>query len=303
MAIASVDSRVQKYKNLYADSMNKDLEAINKTAESQKQVVNDTYGKQIDDTKSSYAEQQKLNEIQKYINERTISENMANSGLSDSGLNATQQTAVQLSYANNKSKIENAMNSAVENFRLEMNSKLTDIENTRLSDESSIRQSYDNAALSAAQKEYNTEYDAETERYKAALSAASKSSSSSSSSKSSSGSTNLYTYLGTTYSKDVGTKIQFQNSSGKVVTVNEGVNPYTGDNNLKRADVKKFGTFSNGYQPKGVITSDYSSKLVDSGEPQQDVWGTGKKQTIWKDDHGKYWVWNGAENTYVNVSK
>ena len=76
------------------------------------------------------------------------------------------------------------------------------------------------------------------------------------------------------------------------------------------ADREKYGTFSNGYQPKGITGH---GKLKDSGNDVQITtqvkYGSsaGKKltltQTVWKADDGTLWVWDGTKNKYVSYGK
>jgi peptidoglycan hydrolase-like protein with peptidoglycan-binding domain len=81
----------------------------------------------------------------------------------------------------------------------------------------------------------------------------------------------------------------FMNSEGKTQAFGAGVNPYTG---TKHPDAKK-GTFSNGYQPNNIG----GTKLKNSGMSTSI---TGKSQTIWE-ANGKYWLWRGDLNKYIEV--
>lgn len=81
----------------------------------------------------------------------------------------------------------------------------------------------------------------------------------------------------------------FQNSEGKTQAFGKGVNPYTG---TKNPDAKH-GTFSNGYQPNNIG----GTKLINSGMSTSI---TGKNQTIWQ-ANGKYWLWRGDLNKYIEV--
>jgi peptidoglycan hydrolase-like protein with peptidoglycan-binding domain len=81
----------------------------------------------------------------------------------------------------------------------------------------------------------------------------------------------------------------FRDSKGKTQAFGAGVNPYTG---TKNADAKH-GTFSNGYQPNNIG----GTKLTNSGMSTSI---TGKSQTIWQ-ANGKYWLWRGDLNRYVEV--
>lgn len=100
-------------------------------------------------------------------------------------------------------------------------------------------------------------------------------------------STNTLWYSTGTYD-DNGNPI-FRNSEGKTQSFGQGINPYTGTTNK---DVKN-GAFSNGYQPDNIG----GTKLKNSG---MSTTITGKSQTIWS-ANGKYWLWRGDLNKYIEV--
>ena len=68
-------------------------------------ALEESYGMQRTNTADTYDSALKKNEVQKVLNERNIERRMAEIGLTDSGLNRTQSTAVQLSYANQKGEL------------------------------------------------------------------------------------------------------------------------------------------------------------------------------------------------------
>lgn len=69
-------------------------------------------------------------------------------------------------------------------------------------------------------------------------------------------------------------------------------------------DIKNYGTFSNGYQPKGV---NWHGKFVGTaGDVEIDTQTlSGKKQkliqTVWVAEDGSRWYWQGRENKYLPV--
>lgn len=73
----------------------------------------------------------------------------------------------------------------------------------------------------------------------------------------------------------------------------QGLNPNTGTRNK---DADKYGTFSNGYQPKGISGYGELSKTGDTMEVN------GQVQNIWKTSDGSKWYWNGRTNQYVRIS-
>lgn len=106
---------------------------------------------------------------------------------------------------------------------------------------------------------------------------------------SSGGSTGASILWTPTGARDGNDNVIFENSLGERKAFGEGVNPYTGTTHRDA----KYGTFSNGYQPNNIG----GTKLVNSGMSTNI---TGKNQTIWE-ANGKYWIWRGDLNQYVEV--
>lgn len=88
----------------------------------------------------------------------------------------------------------------------------------------------------------------------------------------------------------------FRNSSGKTQAFGAGTNPYTGGIHKDAKTNGKYDSskvFSNGYQPNNIN----GTKLKNSGMSTSI---TGKNQTVWE-ANGKYWLWRGDLNQYVEV--
>lgn len=77
---------------------------------------------------------------------------------------------------------------------------------------------------------------------------------------------------------------------------------YQGD---KNTDCAKYGTFSNGYQPKGISGYGAVTKTGDTLTFKTQTL-SGQKQTvtqnIWKTSDGSLWYWDGRVNRYVRLS-
>lgn len=107
------------------------------------------------------------------------------------------------------------------------------------------------------------------------------------------------------------TKAQTSYYQAQTSAINKETNPYndTTKYNVSTAyykgdynkDVKNFGTFSNGYQPKGITGHGYLKKTGQSMTLDTQTLD-GKKQTvvqnIWKAEDGSLWYWEGRENKY-----
>lgn len=69
------------------------------------------------------------------------------------------------------------------------------------------------------------------------------------------------------------------------------------------ADIKNYGTFSNGYQPKGIgkygKVSKYTVKDKNGKDVVQKVNINGKTQNVWKTKDGSLWAWDGSTREYV----
>lgn len=330
MAITSVQDRYNELIKAYQPSITDAVNKSNAAYKGQSDVISQMYKTQIDEQGQQYDKLFDQNEVQRYINEQRIAENMANRGLTDSGLNRTQQTAVQLSYANNNAEIGRQRQSAVNALTQAMTAKLADIESARANAEMNIKSGYEQSAMKAAQDLYNADVSAaaaiESARLKALSSSSGGSSVGSSGGYSGNPSTskgiNLYTF--TRYDADKNANI-FRDSSGKEYAVKVGTNPYTGDNNTAFGDgtrsgewgsvkniagasntqkaVALYGTFSNGYQPAGVV---YKDKHYGPMEGITDTTTyNGKKQNVWKTIgvNGKIrnWIWDGTLNQYIPV--
>lgn len=62
-----------------------------------------------------------------------------------------------------------------------------------------------------------------------------------------------------------------------------------------QTDAQKYGTFSNGYQPKGISGHGTLSKSGDT------INVNGKTQNIWKTKDGALWYWDGSDRQYKQI--
>ena len=118
MSNLNSEDYINKYKSANAAKQQAEVDASNKSFDDQITNTKAAYGKLIEDEKIAYEDQYQKNAVQKLINEQQIAEHNANLGLTDSGLNRTQQTAVQLSYANQKGDIDIARQSKLDELTL-----------------------------------------------------------------------------------------------------------------------------------------------------------------------------------------
>ena len=317
MAIKTLEEYKKEALNATNAQRQADKTATEQNYESQKKLVTDTYNKQIDETANSYEDLYRQNAVQKLINEREVAENMANLGLTDSGLNRTQQTAVQLSYSNTKAKYDVSRQKAVDSLAAELANKISTLDTEKLSAIAGIDSNYDNAAFSAAQSMRNADIEAETARYKAEqeqiaatnkayyaaqqkiLSAQAKTEKENSYIIKANGATLSYDFKGSL--KDNGVSVIYgtdgkttyvDTKSGKKTVMDSTINPYTG---WPHEDVV-YGTFSNGYQPNNIG----NKKLKEVKGARINI--NGRRQRIFTYDDKSYYYWDGRNNKYQKLT-
>ena len=142
-----------------------DIKQIEDSANENIKITNDFYNKAIDNAKVGYESVYQKNAVQKIINQQKIAEKNASLGLTDSGLNRTQQTAAQLSYANQKGKIDIARRNALDELNLNLASAISSINKELEANKLSVNQNYDQLNLQTATNMRNADIEAENQRY------------------------------------------------------------------------------------------------------------------------------------------
>ena len=306
----SLDDYKKELEKLYAASQAEDIAASDKKYETEKKLTTDQYNRQINETENSYEDLYRENAVQKLINELEIAENMANLGLTDSGLNRTQQTAVQLSYANNKNKIDTTRQKAVDQLTYSLADAISKLDTAKTEAAAGIKSNYASAIASGAQEMYNNAVEQERKYREAQLQAQLEAQKQALEYQAQQkANTPYYKFLNTSYG-DSGKQYTFETQDGKTRTFDEGINPYTGRkiNGYTSKQLDKYGVW-NGYQPKGVVVNgkDYGkATLADSLAVNYQ----GHDKNVWmtKDTDGKtpiYWVWDDTYKggSYVRVYK
>lgn len=285
-----------------------DVAASDKMYDTQRQQTQNTYNRQIKDTNNSYEDMYRENAVQKLINEREIAEDMAGLGLTDSGLNRTQQTAVQLSYANGKNKIDVNRQKAIDTLTASLADAISSIDANKLAAAEKIRSSYESSWNSAAQSTYAKELEEQTKQQKQyydyslkALKSQQKAAKEASYIIQTNGGTLRRNFTGSLkdnnvsviYDKTNKTTTYIDNNSGKKTTVSSSVNPYTGSDNSEL--IEEFGAFDNGYQPRGV--RGHGKLLRSVGKDAIN----GNMQNIFEAADASLWIWDGSINEYRMV--
>jgi hypothetical protein len=187
----ALSSYYRQYDNQNLAELERQKEALRQMSETQKQLVNenaDASIKQIQETgnaeirSAEHAYDGVINtaNVQKLINERQIAERMANLGLTDSGLNRTQQTAIQVSHANQVNNAQVARQRQIDALALAINQQIGQVNIQRTNDLTNLDLSYEQNIYNAdeqyranrdswASAQYKADQEAAAARYKAKL--------------------------------------------------------------------------------------------------------------------------------------
>jgi hypothetical protein len=294
----TLDEYIKQAQKANAKAEKTAIKDVNDLYASQKAATETAYNEQIDLANKAYEDQYRANAVQKEVNQRMVAENMANMGLTDSGLNRTQQTAVQLSYANQKAATDRKRLEQIDAFKREMTNQLATIEQNRLGAVANVKNEYNKLNTEQGTSAYNNMVEQTTEYNKALL----KNNNSDSYIIPTNGSLLSRDYKGRLKDNDV-VSYQFpkmvdgvlktfvryvDNNSHKTLELELGKNPYSGKYHKDVLD--KEGNYDpskafkeNGYQPNNV-----------NGDPLKEVIGPvidkyGFDQKVWTTGDGNYY--------------
>jgi hypothetical protein len=333
--MATTNSKNLTGEKYYKKLKDKDLKVSNELYDNQVKSINRDYDTQVFEQGKAYEDQYRENAVQKEINKRQVAESMANLGLTDSGLNRTQQTAVQLSYGNNKANIDRQRQSGIDNLNYSRRQALDTTEQNRLAANAQIEQGY---AEKAAAYDENRKAEAKNivlsylelgaeppkdmvalsgmsnseikayKNYKKSIAAAKVTSSNKQ--KNSSVDEKKTKYKVRTFGgskNDNGNNVYyFYDENGKKYSFPEGTNPYTGKpitGGYTTEELEHYGVW-NGYQPKfvkynGTNLGTVQKYATDNGTVQ--INHQGHMKTIWQTGDGSLWVWDDNVGNYVRA--
>lgn len=148
------------YKKIYATgeaALTEQENAIKTQAENAIKAQTDAYNQQIADVKTGYEDAFKKNETQRVLNERYLERKAAELGLTDSGMNRTQLTANELSFANQQGALTAAEQKDINTLAAAMRAKISEIETTRDTDIANLKANYDANVRAQAVDMYNNQ--------------------------------------------------------------------------------------------------------------------------------------------------
>ncbi len=152
--------------------LNEELNSFDASIDAANARINENGEKSIETTKQSYEDVFRKNRLNQIINEEKAKERMANLGLIDSGLNRTQQTAIQLQAANADAAAVRNRQAAIDTIRSGIADAIA-VNDAKKADYKRERTSYWNEKADVMiANEYNTRVAEENARIEAELKAA-----------------------------------------------------------------------------------------------------------------------------------
>lgn len=152
-----------EYDEQNKDLLNKQTENITKGEKEAIDALNKDYAALTEEAQHQYDADINLVDVQKRINERKVAEAMANYGLSDSGLNRTQQTAVQLGADNAMAQIKITRQRQVDALARELQKKVGSVRTQAQNDRTNLENAYLQNRTTYATNAYNDEIKAKNE--------------------------------------------------------------------------------------------------------------------------------------------
>lgn len=303
--LADADNKIINYNS----TIDKQVAAQNKIVDDAINFTTGQYDTKIGETKQDYEELYDVNEVQKKINERNVAERMASLGLTDSGLNRTQQTAIQLSHGNARTNLSISEQKAVDTLKNELAARIADYtaqKQANLADAEANKSQYAIAAREAAENNaaanatslYNQQVEAEAALEKARIEAAAKAAAAKTEAAKKANIT--YKYIG---KKDDNTML-FLGSDGEKYQFGIGYNPNADQHSTDYYEAigEIYGYFSNGYQPKGIngygkvyalgYEDENTGSMIYRTEPGVNTREGGRR----------FWIWSEKDNRYIDIT-
>ena len=306
----NLDDYIKAAKEKYAPYSDAEKNVINTAYDKSRSNAKAANEKSVWDTNVDYAGQYERNAVQKLINEKQVAEKMSNLGLTDSGLNRSQQTAVQMGYANQKGKLDLAKQNALDNLALNLSSALSEIEINRNSDILISDQKWDEKIYTEAQNNYNND----VATYNAQIASGYEELGKLEESENkyiNADKQKIYWFRGV--SDETGNYLYYNTETGKTEEIPAYMNPYTSNDNRiaysAEYNDKNIGFFqladgTPGYQPRGLVSEGgkFTKATVDDGVVKYDLYNNGKKNTIWKSKSQKFFIWDDLNNRYLDLT-
>lgn len=129
----------QDYVDQTTKSVEEYLKKLNQAAEETNKAATSKLQTEIDGAQSKFQPQYDANAVQELISRRQVQETMANMGLTDSGLNRTQQTAIALQRGNADSATRRQQSDYINQLQLAIEEAYANMQQEKLQREAAAR--------------------------------------------------------------------------------------------------------------------------------------------------------------------
>ncbi len=287
-----INKILEEERNRLADTKKSQKEAVDKIHDSKASALKLSYESAQDDIKKAYTGEYQKNAVQRLINEKQVAESMENLGLTNSGLNRTQQTAVQMGYSNNKATIDRNRQATLDNISQKMAEALAEIEQSRITSHASVDAKIEELANTNALNIYNTNVAANEAQNSYTNATTPVSTATATPQTKDDEDFEWWDFAG--YDKSTGKAIYY-NSKGNKKLVDKGVNPINGK--VNQDYFKNSFKWDNGHQPdniEGIRLSPTSETFRIHGRDVK-IWELKTDAGVTK------WIWDAALNQYREV--
>ncbi len=146
------------------EEKNKQLNSIDAKYSDVSKAIIDQYSADIQSVEETYNDYIDKSYVQKIIDQKQVEQTLANMGLTDSGLNRTQQTAVEISHTNRSGKYTLLKQQQIDSLAQQMRSKLADSRMQQEKEKTSVIDEFRESAEDQAMEIFKNELSAETKK-------------------------------------------------------------------------------------------------------------------------------------------
>lgn len=180
--LESAKANVNSAYDTKKEGTEKSIREFNETTDAAAQKTAGNYQEQIDTADKTFREEYDKNELNRLVEQKKLQESMANAGLTDSGLNRSQMTALSVMKGKADSRTDKQKRDYVTELQKAIDTVLADAEaskanyanNLRKNDEdwyASALLEADNSARKSAADSYNADYESAYKQYVADIEA------------------------------------------------------------------------------------------------------------------------------------
>lgn len=259
----------------------------------QTEAANSFYTNELNNLQNTYTQDAKSAYANLMGNRQQLTNDLTRLGLTNSGYGVSQGLGLNTEYGKNLASLQSTLATNTANLGVKQGQELADLYGDYAKNKMDVDKYLYEAGQNAYDRMYSNAYQAKQDEISNALQQ------------------QYYNYLMSSSGGSSGGGGYYGGGGGepKLTEDTYEVNTAYYQGNLN-ADAKTYGTFSNGYQPKGISGHGQLSQSYDkSGKKDTITFKTntlsGQKQTVtqnvWKAADGTKWYWDGRVNKYIQI--